>query len=1143
MPRFADVGVRQSNTRPPLRVQPLTIQRQEGEPHAEEPAQKEQAGPLETSGAGGDDEGGDEAVDGAQLSTREGQLRGNAIVFDEIEVPAFKTEEHRGRLYNTELQRPSGYKRENTGQREIWTTHVRKHLTAIKEKLTKELPGKVKKSLKKKQAGDTNDTFVFKYGDNHYYFGTLEAIASQLAIPKWGPEGDHVQKFEVDHIVELQLGGDNALENMELLEKSANSSSGSTIHHNIDSKINRFITATNGRYGGTVDTIKNKYDLHFEKAVAGESGKEPTKNDSWRLEEILDGDQVKKLKYSEEGIDKTPGQGKVYVFSNPAGGQPMGFEWSETNGANKIKNNERIWFAPFEIVEKEFNTKEEDASAKNLGHFVVDLSKNDAIWEGEKVQIDVLRMEGEQHIGYIDKKTVSRFLRRLRAKGLSPIRVDAFDIQPGGGISARGVILPDVPLLQGQEIPFELRDGGVVIAYPIDASDLQVPEPFQIREALLQVTASSETGIGVHGGLYFGIDGVGEGHVEAGIGEQGLSLAGAFDFDSSLFDPARVELSYENEQFKGSGKLTIPSGKVPNIETATLDITVEGSKIDGKGTLKPTLPGFEQGSATLSYSPAEGLALGADVAFEVAPLDRTTMHLGYRNGSLAGTITTGISAGRIPGVESATLDVAVEGDTFSGEGTLEPAFPGLEQAKVNVGYDPATGLSLGGKFAFDSGLAKRRELELGYAEGKLYGGGEIQIATGRIPGVDAASLTIAFDDDKASGKGTLTLALPGLKQTEAWFSYSQKDGYRIGGSLAVADLPHVEQGELTAEVSARPGSKQYELAADGKLSVSIAGLKATAKADYQDGAFTVTGKTGYKRGLAAGTIEVGITNRAVNKDGKLLDRVGDQLLPFGHGSVTLSLTKWLTGTAGIRLLPNGELETQGTLEIPDGVELFGRKGFEKELFDISVPIPIFGLVSARIGGGMSLDAGVGPGTLSDASLGVLYNPDHPDQTQVKGKATFGVPADAGLTLFVRASLGAGVRGLDVEGGLEVSGRMGIEGALDTGVELDWTPSKGVAIDAHAAIQAQPRFRFALSGFVAASLLWEEWEKKWELASYEYGSALRFGMKVPIHYDSKNGFKLSWDDVELETPDIDTLELIKGLLDETGDESKEKKEKE
>ena len=55
-----------------------------------------------------------------------------------------------------------------------------------------------------------------------------------------------VSAFDVDHILELQLvGGENTIDNMELLNFSGNRSSGSQISSNIEKAVQNFITKTN----------------------------------------------------------------------------------------------------------------------------------------------------------------------------------------------------------------------------------------------------------------------------------------------------------------------------------------------------------------------------------------------------------------------------------------------------------------------------------------------------------------------------------------------------------------------------------------------------------------------------------------------------------------------------------------------------------------------------------------------------------------------------------------------------------------------------------------------------------------------------------------------------------------------------------
>ena len=91
------------------------------------------------------------------------------------------------------------------------------------------------------------------------------------------------------------------------------------------------------------------------------------------------------------------------------------------------------------------------------------------------------------------------------------------------------------------------------------------------------------------------------------------------------------------------------------------------------------------------------------------------------------------------------------------------------------------------------------------------------------------------------------------------------------------------------------------------------------------------------------------------------------------------------------------------------------------------------------------------------------------------------------------------------------------------------------LDARGEIYVEPKFRFEIAGFVDVSAdLWldtiELYHKRWQLAAFEYGSNLRFGVAFPIHYEEGQPFRLSLDQVQFTYPAIDTKELLSGLID-------------
>jgi hypothetical protein len=460
------------------------------------------------------------------------------------------------------------------------------------------------------------------------------------------------------------------------------------------------------------------------------------------------------------------------------------------------------------------------------------------------------------------------------------------------------------------------------------------------------------------------------------------------------------------------------------------------------------------------------------------------------------------------------------------------------------------GFSIGGGFDFDAELFDPAHIEMQYVyaddKGTFSGAGEIGIKPGKVKGIKSANLKVTFVDDKIDAVGTVKPDIPAIEQGDMEFHYAPETGVVISGSLLLKkDTPGIESGSVKAELAKRPGDDRWRVKASGEAVPKIPGASAKLMITYDDGQFDLYGIASYEKGMLKGGIQIGVTNRPVSPEGVpggAPAEKTDAVTLYGGGSLTLRLAPWLQATAAVRLLPNGEIEVTGQIGLPAALELFEGKEFKKNIFKVGIDIPIIGLsaaganvgIFATIGGGLDVEAGIGPGALQDLSLGVTYNPAHEDQTHVFGSASLHIPAHAGLRLFVSGSLGVGIPIVEARAGLEVGGSLGIEGALDAAVQVDWTPTKGLDIQAVAEIYAEPKFRFDITGFVLVELdLWvdtiELYSQRWQLASFEYGSGLRLGLKLPIHYVEGQPFDVSLSDIQFEVPSIDPMNLLSGLV--------------
>jgi hypothetical protein len=56
-----------------------------------------------------------------------------------------------------------------------------------------------------------------------------------------------------------------------------------------------------------------------------------------------------------------------------------------------------------------------------------------------------------------------------------------------------------------------------------------------------------------------------------------------------------------------------------------------------------------------------------------------------------------------------------------------------------------------------------------------------------------------------------------------------------------------------------------------------------------------------------------------------------------------------------------------------------------------------------------------------------------------------------------------------------------------------------------------------------------YEHTWNLADFEYGSNMRFGLSLPIHYESQKPFNVAFDQIQWTYPQIEPKDLLSGLM--------------
>jgi len=468
---------------------------------------------------------------------------------------------------------------------------------------------------------------------------------------------------------------------------------------------------------------------------------------------------------------------------------------------------------------------------------------------------------------------------------------------------------------------------------------------------------------------------------------------------------------------------------------------------------------------------------------------------------------------------------------------------GIDQVgEGHIGAAASTegGFELEGAFNFDSELFDPAEINVEYKDNVWTIGGEIGIPEGKVRGVKSATITASYSENNFFATGEAELDIPGIERGSMSIEYGEQ-GFSIGGNFDLSsDIPGITGGNVEARVSKEAGAEEYDVFVSGTAEPDIPGISSSLSVTYENGALTIEGSASYSRGMLSGTINVGATNRAIGDDGQPTGEPDDTMRVYGGGSLTLQLTPWLAATAGVNFTPEGEIEVTARLS-SDSYEVFRRREINRNLFTVpTIEIPLFaiplgprsiGLV-AQIGGGLDFTAGFGPGELRNMSAEITYNPERENETTVTGHGEFAIPADAGLTLRGDLSLGVSAGIASLTGGIELAGSLGLEGEASAMVDVNWSPQTGLALDAEGRITVNPKFTFDINAFARASLGigWFSISETWRhnLVSFEWGPDIQFGVVFPVHYREGEPFDMSFDDIEVIYPDLDVVNMAKGL---------------
>ena len=569
------------------------------------------------------------------------------------------------------------------------------------------------------------------------------------------------------------------------------------------------------------------------------------------------------------------------------------------------------------------------------------------------------------------------------------------------------------------------------------------------------------------------------------------------------------------------GTLQAPKGKLPAPVKAEFDkmspitfttLSVDDSGTTATGTLKPSLPllpvldvaldpqGFRVGKAldpAKIKPPFPGVKVTeASIMMELAPAFKPVGTLSFEFGS---------SAKKVADLK---LTASADEAGLVLNGNLFIYIPGVDQAKGNVTYEA----------------------------GQWSGGAHIEATQLKMPFVKGGAIDVSLKGGKLDAGGKVNLELPGKNDATLEVFYTESRWIFKGRGRIATKSKYLKPIEATILV-------QDDLfRATGSTGIAFSGLDGTVDATYENraGKERVYGKGNIKisKGRANGSIDVELhANETLT----------------GKGKLSYEIKKEMVATAGITIDDKQKITFDGELTFPD-IKLFPRFPAKEEphtIFSASGNIPIPGASIGPIGlkvklyGSLGYYYYVGPGVLTAIKATVRFSPFEPDPDfafSLKAKAS--IPAGGGITGTVGADVVLDALVAEVGGGLNVEAKAGLEGKAELGGEIAYSKDR-FSVDASAYIGGSVVLAAALKARVYAEAgVWKfkvRTEKTWTLLGGKFDTGLQLGVRMPLHYDSVEGFRMpQLSDIKPEPAEL-KLEPGKMLGKLFGDTTPEEKE--
>jgi hypothetical protein len=463
---------------------------------------------------------------------------------------------------------------------------------------------------------------------------------------------------------------------------------------------------------------------------------------------------------------------------------------------------------------------------------------------------------------------------------LSPGELTHLSLDPAHGVRASGVIRPSIPLLNQIQVAYS--DGNLSGSLGIDPRRFRSPIP-GLRLTRADITGTLTPEFSIAGDVEFEVGRAVRGTLHTGVENGSFAAHGTLTAAIPGVNNAQGNVDYTSAGFSGGVHVSSDQIPIPGIQSGSVDVTFNERGVEATGQVSASIPGQDEPVT---------LGIRRNRAGQFTFFGSTTFH--------------------IPRLRPLNVNVEYDGTHFSGSGS--------------------TGVTVGG---FDG------TLNAAYRDGRFSGAADLHFHRGRADGTVHVQLS---PQGRISGSGTITYPLTQTLIGTVGVALSEEGQVRVTGELVFArpirlfdgfqrqftvfEMPQVQipilaipigtrsvglVGTIDARLGASLGIGPGELL-DTRARAAFNPLDENPNVDIELGttinvpahaglSFTVRGGIGLSAGIASVTGGLSITG-SVNLDGGFRSPLSltyhqGVILAEAHPQISASLVLGLDLTADV----------------------------------------------------------------------------------------------------------------------------------------------------------------------------------------------------------------------------------------------------